>query len=339
MIVLDAAVVGYEVQDSVQEVSSAPVWLKFLSLVFKACFAVELVLRFLAFGVFNGLRDSPWLRFDAFLVGFAILEMFVLVSEGSGMVTLLKFCRVARLLRAFRFQAQFRTLCLLVTGLLSAVGTIMWTLVLIMLIAYIYGVVAVVFIYDRSDPIATERFDGLFNSMLTLFQFLTLDSIAAIYRPLILDASSLLQTSLVTVYVVSFVMLVSIALMNLVTAVMVESFLAQASNDREYLEEVEKERRLKILPELKAAFEAIDEDRSGEITLAEIQSASPETLTALTALAGSEDIEVIFRLLDEDGSGAIDLDEFLNGLVKISSGARLQQMQLARIMKTLAPEA
>merc|ERR1719460_3174742 len=72
----------------------------------------------------------------------------------------------------------------------------------------------------RKDPLfnsyVEEYWTDLPTSMLTLIQFVNLDSIGDIYTPLVLAEPTLVF------FFVAFMLIVSICLMNLVTAVIVE---------------------------------------------------------------------------------------------------------------------
>ena len=61
-----------------------------------------------------------------------------------------------------------------------------------------------------------RHFPELFVTMLSLVQFVTLDSIGSIYAPLVR------KDPLLLIFFMLFILIVSIALMNLVTAVIVE---------------------------------------------------------------------------------------------------------------------
>merc|ERR1712232_1402609 len=82
---------------------------------------------------------------------------------------------------------------------------------------------------------AVAHFGSLMDTMLIWLQLLTLDSAAAFYRILIVDGEMPLTAS---VYVITYIMVVSIATMNLVTAVMVEGAMQQAAEDKELLQKV-----------------------------------------------------------------------------------------------------
>merc|ERR1712190_387149 len=111
-------------------------------------------------------------------------------------------------------MVQFRTLWLLVQGMMHSLLTLLWTLVIILIFCYCFSIVGMEFI--RSSPeygeeyqaVVDNNFTNLRDAMLMHLQFLTLDDIGEIYRPLIQKRPEL------SIYFVSFIMLVSITLMN-----------------------------------------------------------------------------------------------------------------------------
>ena len=105
-------------------------------------------------------------------------------------------------------------------------------LVLILYIAACVGVELVT--KAKGDTVDAEwgdivalYFPNLTTTMLTLTQFVTLDSIGEIYAPLVK------KQPLLMVYFAIFLLVVSITLMNLITATIVESSLEQSSLDKD----------------------------------------------------------------------------------------------------------
>ncbi|CAE7210026.1 Scn5a, partial [Symbiodinium necroappetens] len=89
----------------------------------------------------------------------------------------------------------------------------------------------------NTAPIVQANFSSLGTTFLTLTQFVALDSAAAVYKPLV-EAKPIL-----IFYFGAIVLFVSIALMNLVTAVLVEGALNHAQSDRD-LEKIDRNERL-----------------------------------------------------------------------------------------------
>lgn len=186
--------------------------------------------------------------------------------------------------------------------------------------------------YDLSLPpdhpynvAALEYFRGLDNSVFTLVQLFTFDSIAAIYRPLVQHRPWLFF------YFMAVLLVLSIALMNLVTAIMVEGALAIAEQDKSLRKNQEQAKKKRQMAQLKLMFDELDEDGSGELTLDEINSAPADVMQSLFEIAGTEDIPTLFEMLDYDGGGTLETDEFCEGIFKASTSTK--PLELDRLMK------
>jgi uncharacterized membrane protein len=228
--------------------------------------------------------------------------------------------------------------------------TVVWTFVLIFVIGYMFAVLGLSTLpprvpagytqetFDRYDTsyeaISLKNFGSLTTALLTLLQVLTLDSIANIYRPLVLEAPSGTQGFFNLVYFLLFIFFVSIALMNLVTAVMVEGALQTATADRQSERAHEESRRRMLLPKLRELFHRLDGDGSGEVTLQEIEDAPVWLKDELKTMTHTEDLGEIFELLDDDDSKAVQINEFLEGIFKASKkGDVMMKLQMARLVR------
>eukprot|EP00929_Paragymnodinium_shiwhaense_P045440 TRINITY_DN23217_c0_g1_i1.p1 TRINITY_DN23217_c0_g1~~TRINITY_DN23217_c0_g1_i1.p1 ORF type:complete len:615 (-),score=101.65 TRINITY_DN23217_c0_g1_i1:434-2278(-) len=306
-------------------------------------YLLELLLRFYAFGVWFCFAN-PLVRIDIFIVCCSALEIFLkagrlLEGQWLGQLALLRTLRILRIARAARMSVHMRTLWLLISGLQHSASTILWTFILITGTSYTFAVLGMMLFpppdlnrETKFNDVAVTYFGSLTDSMLTLLQVLTLDSIGSIYRPLILDGP---HPWLAMIYFVLYILVVSVALMNLVTAVMVEGALKQAAEDNEFQQKMEDSRKEELLPKVREMFDAIDADGSGEVSLEELEEAPDELKQSLMKLVGTSDwspIE-IFHLIDEDGSGSLAVDELLNGLLRCSKESAVQKIQMGRLLR------
>merc|ERR1711920_575918 len=117
---------------------------------------------------------------------------------------------------------------------------------------------------------------------------------------------------------------------NLVTAIMVESSLRQAKEDQEAHKAWEKQKKKALVPKLRNMFREMDEDGSGLLDMTELRGASDEIKAQLQRICNMEDVEEIFKSLDYDESGAVDIDEFCEGMLKATSD---RPGELIRILK------
>eukprot|EP00931_Biecheleriopsis_adriatica_P053349 TRINITY_DN31213_c0_g1_i1.p1 TRINITY_DN31213_c0_g1~~TRINITY_DN31213_c0_g1_i1.p1 ORF type:complete len:580 (-),score=121.60 TRINITY_DN31213_c0_g1_i1:26-1672(-) len=315
--------------------STMPEWVELADYVFFGVYAVEFLLRLAVYGPY--VLKSHWIKFDLFLI-LASATDFVLKtfsdSETFQKIMLVRMLRLARLARALRLMVQFQTLWQLVQGLLHSIGTLLWTFLLVMVLMYIGAVVGMEFIkVDTTLPLdhpyntaAADNFKSFGDAMMTLLQIFSFDSIGGIYRPLIRHRTWLF------VYFMVAMLLLSIALMNLVTAVMVNSSLDQASEDKEARKAWEAVKKAKQIEDLKAMFKELDEDGSGELTIDEIEQAPEEAQLQLQEIAGTDNLRELFEMLDFDGGGTVGVEEFCDGVLKATNG-QPATLELGRLVK------
>jgi len=212
--------------------------------------------------------------------------------------------------------------------------TLFWTFLIISILIYMFSILGLELL--RPDPEAGDWYNEIIeanfrdfaSTILTLLQGLTLDSIGTIYRPII-EAKPLLFF-----YFIPFIFLVSIALMNLVTAVMVESSLDRAREDKEAMKLWEKTQRKKLVKRLERMFRGLDRDGSGLLELHELLAAEGEIRNELMKFSNCREnmteLQYVFEALDYNGSGKLDITEFVDGVLKSQDG---KPMELFCIMR------
>merc|ERR1719188_713950 len=192
--------------------------------------------------------------FDLALVFAGILHSWIIpllfpASSTSmlSQIMVLRLVRLLRLVRAFRFTPILSEAWKLARGMINSTSQL--CSMLVMLIAILYGFACLGIELITKNNVLTEshpdlvysNFSSIPEIMLTLIQFVTLDSIAALYAPLIKEQPYLL------LYFFPMLLMIAIALMNVVTAVIVERALVEVHNDKEE----EKSMRRRTASELK----------------------------------------------------------------------------------------
>jgi Ca2+-binding EF-hand superfamily protein len=180
------------------------------------------------------------------------------------------------------------------------------------------------------DSIVVNRFGSIGGSMLTLMMLTTFDSVGAIYTPMCK------QKPVLVIYFIAFMLLVSICLMNLVTAVIVESSFEQAAEDKEIAKLHKAQIVEKMMPDLRDMFKELDIDKDGEITLAEFGNCDEKTRDKLCELFDTDDIVELFEVLDVDGGGSVSIDEFCDEMCKLATTHQpLEQIRLLKQMSII----
>jgi len=296
---------------------------------FLIAFILELLLRFYA----EGLKclHNNWVCFDVVLVGLGVLLAWVLHplisgTEGWENLLVLRTVRLCRLARSVKLLVRYRELWMMVRGMLSSIGTVFHTVILCILILYIFGCICIELIplglakdelSEEAQQIIEMNFRNLPIAMLTLVQFISFDNISLVYKPLV-EEHFVLCFLFVTI-----ILFVGIVLMNLVTAVIVNSALEQAMADKDLIKAKDEAREKKLLIcKVRAAFQSLDEDGSGDITREELLNMGEDMKRHMTELLCTDDPVEVFDSLDVDGSGDISIQEFCQGIEDIVFGNR-----------------
>ena len=227
VIVFAGVLVGIETHQPTAEAHHT--LLKTLDLIVLLIFIIEIVLKLIAYSPrpLNFSKD-PWNVFD-----FIIVAVCLIPASGSFGPVL----RLFRLLRVMRLLSAVPKLQILVSALLKSLPSMVYVSILLFLLFYVYGVAGVIF-FGANDPV---HFGNLGDALLSLFRVVTLEDwtdvmylqiygsdvyagynlsaadLAANYPPLEPKAQPILGV----VYFVSFVLLGTMIMLNLVIGVIV----------------------------------------------------------------------------------------------------------------------
>ena len=189
-----------------------------------AIFTIEVVLKIAAE------KNRPWRYFrDGWnLFDFTIVAVCFLPLGGSYVAVL----RLFRLLRVIRLVTVIPKLQLLVTALLRSLPSMFYVCLLLFLLFYVYAVIGVM-LFSGNDPV---HFGNLWTSFLSLFRIVTLedwtdvmylqmygsDVYAGYNQPLQnLTSTPKAMPVIAVIYFVSFVLLGTMIMLNLVIGVII----------------------------------------------------------------------------------------------------------------------
>eukprot|EP00930_Biecheleria_cincta_P006073 TRINITY_DN107051_c0_g1_i1.p1 TRINITY_DN107051_c0_g1~~TRINITY_DN107051_c0_g1_i1.p1 ORF type:complete len:639 (+),score=84.96 TRINITY_DN107051_c0_g1_i1:36-1919(+) len=334
LVVMNSITIGMQTDYLAAHVEAdPPMGYRVVDIIFCVAFTLELVLRLCAYRMsFFYSSDWKWNMFDLLLVGMQLVdETLTAVASGfsSGGLNF-SFMRVLRILRLIRIMRIIRILRLIgelraiVSSIMGSMKSLAWTLALLFLLVYVFGVYFTQIVLEyrvslqeevktgsqRMQPADYELekyFGTLSKSILSLYQAITggLDW-STLSSPLIDRVSVLL--GLVFSFYIAFGVL---ALLNVVTGVFVEAALKSARDDKDdymmnhvrdmlkgFSQDIDLTRFKDMLvnPQMQEFFKAIDVDIS--------------------------EAESVFHLLDSDESGTISLDEFMSGCLSLRGNAK-----------------
>jgi len=248
-----------------------------------------------------------------------------------GPLRTLRCIRLLRLVKAFVLVNHFKDLRRLIQGISTCVRILFWALFLVFIFMTIWGTLAVELLHPLMEDVAAgtiswencprcERsFQSVMDANLTFFQaIIGGDSWGLVAIPVIEKhpwAATIFVGSLFSIQV---------GLMNLIVAVLVDTSAEARLKDTgsrhadALLEEQAEKKHLARL------FNMIDTDGNGLLSLAELEqgaSAIEEFNQMLRVMdIKGADLKQLFLMLDEDGSGEIDPDEFIDSFYRLKCG-------------------
>ncbi len=203
--------------------------LKVLDWVVLAIFIAEIAIKMIALAPRSqDFFKDPWNVFDFVIVAVCLIP----ASGGFGPVL-----RLFRLLRVLRLLSTVPKLQLLVNALLKSLPSMLYVTVLLLLLFYVYAVAGVMF-FAQNDPV---HFGHLGDALLSLFRIVTLEDwtdvmYLQIYGSDVYEGYNMTEANLAshypafepkaqpilaTIYFVSFVLLGTMIMLNLVIGVIV----------------------------------------------------------------------------------------------------------------------
>lgn len=303
-------------------------------------------------------KEKHWNAFDMLIVGFIVMEFMVRVvldsmvtdTHQKGAKALLKMgevlrtFRVLRIFKVLRFSASLRMIMRKISGSLMP---LVWVIVLIFLTVFVLAVTCtngasqyrdwylelegennvVDFPHEQVTSIEVDaNFGSIEKSIITVFQTSTGGKMWS-------DIESPLRamSNFYFVLYVAFTAFMFFAGMNMITGIFVDVSLETASEERDLMIRKKECTEERLTEHLREDFLEMTGDHEGWIEKHEFEECiqNPNIKAYLRALGiCTKDADQLFRLLDEDNSGTILLDEFVEGCMKLKGEARSMDMHI-----------
>jgi len=305
--------------------------------IFLALFFMELVLRISVFGWAFWDRQGPdfvWNLFDLSIVVVGVIDL-LFSSVGEQMVdasmgklpTILRIIRLLRLLRVLRVIRLVRflkDLYVLSFGLMSALLAIRNVAVLMFAVIYICSIFVVALIdvlEDSGTPIAghiREDFGNVRQSMVTLFELMSVPDLAP-YR------EALEGSPEISFFLIFFVVFGSFGMVAVLTGLVCEAMFEKNAMKLEEEQHEGEVKRKFLIEKLEMTFDMLPHNELGEATYEDVMKIVPQIsklfMDAAVPFMRSE-LENVVQVMDTDGSGNIDKNEFCRGVLQLAEGLR-----------------
>jgi len=272
---------------------------------------------------------NRWNNLDLGLVVIGLLDVIITSVFGDEVLPNLQMfraLRICRLVRAARVLTVIHELYLLIGGFASAMKSMFWGFVMMVMLLMICSILAVKLVHPVSmtidyggtyggDEWCREAFSSVLLSFLLFFQTVVAgDSWGFCALSVITEAPQLFPLFAGVLFTIQ------VGFLNLILAVIVDRA-AQARED-DHKQKLFEKRQAEMSAEttLLSICETIDADKSGDMTRSEVLHAFDNNDTFAKQLElmniDRETLDDVFKCMDKDGSGTVSYAEFITNLRK-----------------------
>jgi len=336
MIVLNVSFIGVmtnlQIQDTLNGRLYHGIWATF-GVFFCVYFLIELLFRLAAERTlfFHG-PNYQWNYLDSLLLILSITDICINFSRPSAanfnVARMLRFARFLRLISLARALKAFQQLRIMVFTIFESISSLVWCFFILGLMLYTFAVFFVQVVaehigeypMDDKRAVALELYGGVFTAMNTLFMTISggIDWKDAM--------NPLKEMYWLYQWVFSFyIFFMFIGVLNVVNGAFVARTGEIAARDREYLVRLQTHELNTYFHKVRTFFKEADKDKSGMLSIEEFRGTlkHPEVQAYFSALdLDVSQAELLFTLLDQDGSHLVSLDEFLAGCMRLRGQAK-----------------
>lgn len=340
LIVANAVVIAVQTQMAAEDPSGlVPPAFKPIDSFFTIFFSLELALKMaVEQEKFLTGRNRGWNCFDSIVVASAILEEVLKASTNTTAIRVLRIMRLVRVIRVIRTFRFFNDLRAMVQGIFASILSLFWALVLLFLICFVFGIfITQMVTTHRSKEGGDEdlnadlkdNFGSLLQTMYALYKAITGGDDWSAFADPLFQISPMLG-----VIFLLYIAFAVFAVLNVVTGVFVDNAIKANQSDADVIILEQTEARKKHIEAVKSVFFKADTDESGHLDLDEFKFHidNPYVQAYFRQLdldVEGEGAETLFKLLDFDGNGTIDIEEFIFGCGQLKGFAK--SFDLARM--------
>ncbi|XP_070617570.1 LOW QUALITY PROTEIN: voltage-dependent T-type calcium channel subunit alpha-1H [Erythrolamprus reginae] len=224
-ILINTLSMGIEYHEQPDELTNA---LEISNIVFTSMFALEMLLKLLAFGIWGYIKN-PYNIFDGIIV---VISVWEIIGQADGGLSVLRTFRLLRVLKLVRFMPALRRQLVVLMKTMDNVATFC---MLLMLFIFIFSILGM-HLFGCKFGLRTEtgdtmpdrkNFDSLLWAIVTVFQILTQED-----WNVVLYNGMASTSSWAALYFVALMTFGNYVLFNLLVAILVEGFQAEGDANR-----------------------------------------------------------------------------------------------------------
>lgn len=272
---------------------------------------------------------NAWNYLDVIIVICAMIDVWIMsfVTKGGalGLLTLLRIFRLVRLIRLLKLMRAFSGMYVIVMAFMSAINSMVFVGSMMLFGILMYAILGVTIIGRNKnlddvrieDDTVYDRFGTVYRATYSLFELMTLEGWDRTARPIVEKQPFLV------VYILSFIMIFTFGMLNMVVALVVEKTMEQTRLLTEMKQAEIKENLRQELMYIKAMIFEGDDDGTGTLSRNEFEKIvlhNDQVKLILKKMGVAiDDAQELYSVLDWDHSGELTIQEFIDGVSKVKN--------------------
>lgn len=302
-------------------------------------FAGELLVRVHVERLYVLQSYAGWL--DVTVVSLGLIgELLEAVELDFSMLRIFRIVRLGRLSKAFALMSAFHELRKLIHSLVGVLRTLFWSAILLFFTMTMWSVVAVILIQPLMDDVASNSFWKECPRCARAFSSVSASNLTFLQTIVVGDDWGILCVPIIerypwTIFIFGGSLItMGLGMLNLIVAIIVDTAAEARAHDDTGISDHRSGMEKRERQMLEKLFGTMDCNNSGTITIDELRLgalSNKDLKTRLRALdISGDDLAELFVMMDEDGSGAIDMDEFIDTLYRMKCGNDKTAMSLVK---------
>jgi len=231
-----------------------------------------------------------------------------------------------------RFVSAFRELRLLISGLLGSTRSLLWSIVLLGMVIYLFGIFfeqgVLTYITEGNKKGGAlpkrEELLGYFGSIqVTMVTMFAVISGGEDWMTVMSPLSEM--SSFYTFAFVVYIFLTTNGILHVIVGIFVESTMAASRNDKDLVISDELARKDSYMAQMNEVLNETDSDQSGTISWEEFETKLQDHRVIAYFAALELDVgeaRGLFELLDTEETNEVPIDEFVVGCFRLKGGAK-----------------
>lgn len=348
MIVGNSVVIGMQADWGVKQLfDTPPMAFVVLDIAFSVIFLIELCLRFTADGasfLSPYHKTFGWNIFDTLIVMSAMVDQVMqrwVNAPGVLAMRLLRLLRIAKVLRVIRVFRFFQDLRILLAGMVASMKSLFWVILLSTVLAFLAGVCIMDFVAEKlrqpdvDNQLATELmkyYGSVANTLFSMYQAVTNGIDWGNMADPLLEVHPLL-----CVLFSFYIAVVVICILNMITGLYVENAKRLTQHDETQVLMETVQTRKEWLDEVKTLFVRVANPVTKRMDLPSFVEHLGDMRVQINFKKLGIEVEQenaggLFEMLDLQGDGFVDLDEFALGIQMLHGSARSIDMARLRFL-------